>query len=360
MSSSEAKTFRIWYAVREALEDRPRPTPAERRAGRGPARRRSSAADDILGRVQERSAISRRRLLGVAALLPLAGCSPPEPGPPAPPAASLSPSPSATVAPAAAKHDRLTALERRYDARLGVYALDTATGTTITHRADERFAFCSTFKALAAAAVLARNPPAHLDEVVTYTEADLVGHAPVTGRHVAKGMTIRQLCDAAVRYSDGTAGNLLLRDLGGPAGLTAYARSLGDRITRMDRTEPALTSAVPGDPRDTTSPRALGGDLEKIVLGDALPAAPRAFLRGLLERNTTGDARIRAGLPRGWTVADKTGTGGHGTANDIAVAWPPGGAPLVIALMSSKDTAGAQHDEDLLAEAARYVAKTLA
>ena len=294
----------------------------------------------------------------MAALLPLAGCSTPEPRPAAAPSAP--PSPSVAAASAGAKHDHLVRLERRHGARLGVYALDTARGRTIAHRADERFAFCSAFKALAAAAVLAGNPPAHLDTVVTYTEDDLMRHAPVTRRHVAKGMTIRHLCDAAVRHSDGTAGNLLLRDLGGPGRLTAYARSLGDTVTRMDRTEPAITSAVPGDPRDTTSPRAIGGDLQKVVLGDALPAARRAFLRDLLERNTTGDARIRAGLPRGWTVADKTGTGGHGTANDIAVAWPPGGAPLVIALMSSKAAEDAEPDEDLLAEAARYVAKTLA
>ncbi|WP_431968742.1 class A beta-lactamase [Nocardia sp. bgisy134] len=295
-----------------------------------------------------RPLLTRRGLLGAAAFLPLAGCA----TAPAPPAA-------APATPTEINHERLDELERQFDARLGVYALATGTGATITHRADERFAFCSTFKGLAAAAVLHRNPLSHLDTVVSYTEADLLKSASVTSRHVATGMTIRDLCDAAVRFSDGTAGNLLLRDLGGPAELTAYARSLGDTVTRMDRIEPAITEATPGDPRDTTSPRALGTDYQRIVLGDALPADKRAFLRDLLEHNTTGAQRIRAGVPQGWTVADKTGTGDYGTLNDIGIVWPPGSAPLVIALMSSKATVDARYDQALLAQAATYVVDTL-
>lgn len=291
----------------------------------------------------------------MTALLPLAGCARGE-------------KPASTASADAAEkndkkdklHPQLAALERKFDARLGVYALGTGTGETVVHRADERFAFCSTFKGLAAAAVLHRNPLSHLDTVVTYDEDDLMKHSPVTGRHVASGMTIRELCDAAVRHSDGTAGNLLLRDLGGPGRLTAYARSLGDKVTRMDRTEPAITEAAPGDPRDTTSPRAFGTDYRKIVLGDALPSGKRGFLRDLLERNTTGARRIRAGVPASWKVADKTGTGDHGTLNDIAVAWPPRSAPpLVIAIMSSRDSKDAPYDEDLIAEAAAYVSAAL-
>ncbi|MGO4650002.1 class A beta-lactamase [Nocardia sp. 2YAB30] len=254
---------------------------------------------------------------------------------------------------------RLAELERTFDARLGVYALATGTGATVAHRADERFAFCSAFKGLAAAAVLQRNPLSHLDTVVTYTEADLTKNASITPRHVTTGMTIGQLCDAAVRFSDGTAGNLLLRDLGGPTELTAYARSLGDTVTRMDRIEPLITEATPGDPRDTTTPQAFGADYQKIVLGDALPSEKRAFLRDLLERNATGARRIRAGIPQGWTVADKTGTGDYGTLNDIAIVWPPGSAPLVIAIMSSKADRTATYDEKLIAEAAAYVVNTL-
>lgn len=242
-----------------------------------------------------------------------------------------------------------------------MYALATGTGTTIAHRADERFAFCSTFKGLAAAAVLHRNPLSHLDTVITYTEGDLMKNASITEHHVATGMTIRQLCDAAIRYSDGTAGNLLLRDLGGPPQLTEYARSLGDTVTRMDRIEPAITEATPGDPRDTTSPRAFGAIYHKIVAGDALPTDKRAFLRDLLEHNATsaGAQRIRAAVPQGWTVADKTGTGDYGTLNDIAIVWPPNSAPLVIAIMSSKATKDAEYNQALIAEAARYVVATL-
>jgi beta-lactamase class A len=302
--------------------------------------------------------ISRRALLGAATLLPLAGCSK-DTSPASSPSPSRTSSSSSTSA-VSDRHDRLIELEGTFDARLGVHALATGTGTVITHRADERFAFCSTFKALAAAAVLDRNPLSYLDTVVTYTEADLLESSIVTEQHVATGMTIRELCDAAVRHSDGTAGNLLLRDLGGPAELTAYARSLGDTVTRMDRIEPEITEATPGDPRDTSSPQALGADYREIVLGDALPTDKREVLRDLLERNTTGAERIRAGVPHGWTVADKTGTGSYGTINDIAVVWPPRSEPLVIAIMSSRRTRDAAYDESLIAEAAAYVMATLA
>nr|WP_244409933.1 class A beta-lactamase [Streptomyces albofaciens] len=251
-------------------------------------------------------------------------------------------------------------MERKYDARLGVYALATGTGATVAHRADERFAFCSTFKGLAAAAVLHRHPLSHLDTIVTYTEADLMKHAPITRKHVTSGMTVGQVCDAAIRFSDGTAGNLLLREIGGPGQLTAFTRSLGDTVTRMDRTEPAITEATPGDPRDTSSPRAFGTDYQKVVLGNVLAADKRAFLRDLLERNETGARRIRAAVPRGWTVADKTGTGDYGTLNDIAVVWPAKSAPpLLISIMSSKSAEDAAYDQALIAEAAEYVVHTL-
>ncbi|MCW6006190.1 class A beta-lactamase [Micromonospora sp. CPCC 205371] len=292
----------------------------------------------------------------MAALAPLAGCAGGTGTPPPAPAAT---SPTAPIATPEARHERLTALERKYGARLGVYALATGTGASIAHRADERFAFCSTFKAVAAAAVLYRNPLSHLDTLVRYGEKDLMKSSAITRRHLATGMTIRQLCDAAVRYSDGTAGNLLLRDLGGPAELTAFVRGLGDTVTRMDRWEPEITTAVPGDARDTTSPRALGDTYRTFVLEGILPSDKRAFLRDLLERSVTGAQRIRAGVPRDWTVADKTGTGDYGTVNDIAIAWPPGTEPLLISILSSKSTKDAKYDQPLVAEAAAYVAETL-
>ncbi|ALG09215.1 class A beta-lactamase [Kibdelosporangium phytohabitans] len=305
--------------------------------------------------------LTRRTLLAATALTPLAGCtSPATPAPPAPSAPSAPPATTSAAPPAPDEH--LVALERKYDARLGVFALNTSTGASVAHRADERFAFCSTFKGLAAAAVLHRNPMSHLDTLVRYAEGDLLKSGVVTSQHVATGMTIRQLCDAAIRFSDGTAGNLLLRDLGGPQQLTDYLRGLGDTVTRMDRTEPAIVEATPGDPRDTATPRSLGTDYQKIVLGDALPEDKRALLRDLMERPATqaGAQRVRAGLPKDWRVADKTGTGDYGTLNDIALVWPPGKPPLLIAIMSSKAAKDAKYDhQPMLAEAASYAATAL-
>ncbi|HEX7305858.1 class A beta-lactamase [Lentzea sp.] len=298
----------------------------------------------------------RRAVLKTFALLPLAGCAaaPPPPATTAP--ATTTTTTTTTTSAAPVRHDALFALEKKFDARLGVFAA--GAGRTVEHRADERFAFCSTFKGLAAAAVLHRNPMAHLDTVIAYTDADLMKSSAITRQHVATGMSLRDLCDAAVRYSDGTAGNLLLRDLGGPAELTRYLRELGDTETRMDRAEPDITSATPGDPRDTATPRALGTDYRRLVLGDALAPEKRAFLTGLLERSTTGAKRVRAGVPRGSRVANKTGTGSYGTVNDIAVVWPPGREPVLVAIMSSK-AADTEYDEALVAEAAAYVLETL-
>ncbi|MFI9595966.1 class A beta-lactamase [Nonomuraea sp. NPDC052265] len=312
---------------------------------------------------------SRRALLRVTALLPLAACGtgvrraaepPASPSAASPPASSAAASPAAVTPSARPTADvRLAALERRHGARLGVYALDTGTGTTLAHRADERFAFCSTFKALAAAAVLHRKPLSHLDDRVTFTGADVNSFSPITQHHVADGMTVRQLCDAAIRYSDGTAGNLLMRDIGGPARLTAFLRGLGDTVSRVDHYEPELNRMGPKNPRDTTTPRAIAADYREILLGDVLPPAKRALLEEWLRGTTTGTARIRAGLPKGWKLAHKTGTGDYGRANDIAVVWPPGGAPLVVAVMSDRPGYGTPPEEALIAEATRVIVHSL-
>ncbi|CAM3237952.1 class A beta-lactamase [Stackebrandtia soli] len=258
------------------------------------------------------------------------------------------------------RDQRMLELEEGYDARLGVYAFNTGTGAVLAHRPDERFAFCSVFKALVTAAVLHHNPMSRLDELIRYTEDDLMASSFVTREHVDTGMTIGQLSDAAVRFSDGTAGNLLLKDLGGPDRLTDYTRLLGDRVTRMDRYEPDIVTAIPGDPRDTSSPLSLAKDLDTLVLGRALSRGKRAFLRDLLERNTTGSARVKAALPPRWRIGNKTGTGDYGTLNDIAVVWPPDAAPLVLAIMSSKETHDAEGVETVIAEAAEHVFATIA
>jgi beta-lactamase class A len=306
----------------------------------------------------------RRVAVSVAALLalaPLAACSATKPPTAAPPEQAVAtPSSPVTAAPRATPaRPNFARLEARFDARLGVYAIDTGTGHTVAYRADERFAYASTFKALAAGAVLAATTTAELDQVVRYTKADVVAYSPITERHAGTGMTLRELAEAAVRYSDNTAGNLLLKRLGGPAGFARALRDLGDQVTRPERTEPALNQAVPGDRRDTSTPRALATDLRAYVLGDALSAADRALLTEWLKGNTTGDELIRAGVPAGWQVGDKTGSGGYGTRNDIAVLWPPDGAPLVLAILSSRDKKGAEYDEELIVQATKMTINAL-
>jgi beta-lactamase class A len=294
---------------------------------------------------------SRRALLVAAALLPLAGCGRSVSAPPSPVPSRRSAGPPDL--------SRFVALERKHRSRLGVYALATGTGATVAYRADQRFAFCSTFKTLAAAAVLHRNPLSHLDKRIAFTRADVDSISPITEKHIASGMTVRQLCDAAIRYSDGTAGNLLMRDIGGPARLTAYLRELGDTVSRMDDYEPELNRMRPKDPRDTTTPRAIAADYQKLVLGDALTADKRALLKDWLSRTLTGAERIRAGLPKGWLVADKTGTGDYGRTNDIAIVWPPHTAPLVVAIMSDRSGYSAPAEDALVAEATRQVVSYL-
>ena len=253
--------------------------------------------------------------------------------------------------------DALAALEARIPGRLGVYALDTATGATVTHRADERFLLCSTGKVLTVAAVLKRgeSEPGLLDRVIRYDPSDVLEWAPVTSQHVAEGMTVSQLCDAAITVSDNTAANLLVRLLGGPQAVTTYARTLGDDVTRVDRIEPDLNVTAPGDERDTSTPTQMATNLRTLVLGDALNDDSRRRLTDLLKANTTGDQTIRAGAPGDWVVGDKTGSGGYGTRNDIAVIWPPNRAPIVIAVLSSRDEKDADYDDALIAEATKVV-----
>ncbi|MEO3772076.1 class A beta-lactamase [Micromonospora sp. B9E7] len=250
-------------------------------------------------------------------------------------------------------------LEERFDARLGVYAIDTGTGRTVGYRADERFAYSSTFKALAAAEVLDETTDAELDRVVRYSADDLVTYSPITEQHVADGMTLRAIADAAVRYSDNTAGNLLLRQLGGPQKFEQELREVGDRVTDPARYETVLNEARPGDRRDTSSARALARDLRAYAVGDVLEPADRDVLTGWLRGNTTGGELIRAGVPDGWVVGDKTGAGGYGTRNDIAVIWPPDRAPIVLAVLSSRDEKDASYDNALIARATEVAIATL-
>ncbi|MEU2245613.1 class A beta-lactamase [Streptomyces sp. NPDC019224] len=235
---------------------------------------------------------------------------------------------------------RLRELERAHDARVGAFAYNVVTGAAVRHRADERFPMLSTFKTLAAAAVLRDldRDGEVLEKVIHYTEADCVSDSPVTDtpEHLASGLSVARLCDAAIGDSDNTAGNLLLRELGGPGAVTRFARSLGDRVTRLDRWEPVLNSAEPGRVTDTTSPSAIARDYARLVLGDVLEPRDRERLTHWLLNCRTSGTRFRAGLPPEWTVADKTGGGSYGSCNDVGVAWTPEGAPVVLAVLTTK------------------------
>jgi beta-lactamase class A len=250
-------------------------------------------------------------------------------------------------------------LESEFDARLGVYAVDIGTKRIITYRPDERFAYASTYKALAAGAVLQQNSIDNLDEKINYTSDDLVTYSPVTKLHVESGMTLRELSEAAVRYSDNTAGNLLLKQLGGPDGFETALRQIGDNVTNSDRFEPDLNAAIPGDSRDTSTPRAIATSLQKFTASDLLPVEKRKLLTDWMQGNATGDALIRAGVPKGWKVGDKSGAGSYGTRNDIAIVWPPNRAPIIIAVLSSRDTQNATYDNALIAEAAKVALNAL-
>jgi len=224
-------------------------------------------------------------------------------------------------------NERLAAIEAREGGRLGVAVLDAGGGAGLAHRAGERFPMCSTFKLLAAAAVLERvdRGKEKLDRVIHYGPGDLLDYAPVAKAHVADGgMTLGNLCAAAIDWSDNTAANLILDAIGGPAGFTAFVRSLGDPVTRLDRNEPNLNASVPGDERDTTTPMAMAEDAQKALLGNVLSDASRAQLEAWLVSDKVGDKRLRAGLPASWGIGDKTGSGDHGTANVVAIIRPPG------------------------------------
>jgi beta-lactamase class A len=257
---------------------------------------------------------------------------------------------------------RLAAIEARIGGRIGVSALDTSNSKRLDYRAEERFPMCSTFKFLAAAAVLKRvdEKKENLDRFVRYSAKDILEYAPVTKQHLKDGgMTLGALCAAAIEQSDNTAGNLLLDAIGGPAGLTDFARNLGDKITRLDRKEPDLNSSIPGDDRDTTSPRSMLGDMTRLLTGDVLSQSSRRQLEDWLQGNKTGGDMIRAGVPKNWIIGDKTGRGSNGATNDIAIVRPPGRAPILLAIYSVGSKASANDRAAAIAEVAKVVAESL-
>ena len=305
--------------------------------------------------------------LAAATVLAVAGCSgssAPEASPGTSAPASSDPVPSTPVPSAPAVADpavgaALAALEGEFGVRLGVFAVDTGSGQVVEHRADEAFPYASTYKALAAAAVLDRTTDAQLDEVVGYTAGDLVTHSPVTELHAGTGLPLREMLAAALQVSDNTAGNLLFDRLGGTAGFEQALRELGDTVTSADRYEPDLNTAVPGDGRDTSTPRALAADLRAVAVDDALDPGDRAALLGWMPSSTTGAGLVRAGVPAGWEVADKSGTAAYGSRNDLAVVAPPGRAPVVLAVLSTHPEADAEPSDAVIARATELVVSTL-
>jgi len=253
-------------------------------------------------------------------------------------------------------------LERKSGGSLGVALFDTRTGARLDYRAERPFPMCSTVKLLIAGAVLARidRGADRLDRRIRVADADLLSHAPVTKSRVGgDGMSLEELCAAAITVSDNTAANLLLDTIGGPSGLNAFARSIGDDVTRLDRSEPDLSEALPDDPRDTTTPSMMVADMQALVLGSALAPTSRARLVAWLVGNRTGDARLRAGLPKHWRVGDKTGTGGFGTTNDVGIIWPPQRAPFLVAAYLTGSPAPPEERDATIAAVGRAVAATL-
>ncbi|MGI8248803.1 MULTISPECIES: class A beta-lactamase Bla1 [Bacillus] len=254
-----------------------------------------------------------------------------------------------------ATHKEFSQLEKKFDAQLGVYAIDTGTNETIAYRPNERFAFASTYKALAAGVLLQQNSIDTLNEVIKFTKEDLVDYSPITEKHIDTGMTLGEIAEAAVRYSDNTAGNILFHKIGGPKGYEKALRQMGDRVTMSDRFETELNEAIPGDIRDTSTAKAIATNLKDFTVGNALPDDKRKVLTDWMKGNATGDKLIRAGVPTDWVVGDKSGAGSYGTRNDIAIVWPPNRAPIIIAILSSKDEKEAIYDNQLIKEAAEVV-----
>lgn len=258
---------------------------------------------------------------------------------------------------------RFAAIEATTGGRLGVAVWDTGSGLRAGQRADERFPLCSTFKVLAAGAVLQRVDAGHEDLArrIRFGKDQLVHYSPVTELHAdGAGMSLGEICAAALDYSDNTAGNLLLETLGGPPAITRFARSLGDPVTRLDRSETSLNDALPGDPRDTTSPKAMLRDLHALLLGNVLSPASRGQLLAWMTACTTGARRLRAGVPADWQVADKTGSGDHGTANDIGILAPPGRAPVLVTVYLTQTRLAWAQLDPVIAEVGAAVAAVAA
>ena len=274
------------------------------------------------------------------------------------PSGNLSQAATTTKAPADAQlADALARIERRSGGQLGVEVWHTGSGRRWGHRRDERFPMCSSFKLLLAGAALhqAAAGALRLDEQLAYSRADLQPWSPVTEGLLAEGsMAVAALCAATLATSDNTAANLLLARLGGPTAVTTFLRSLGDPVTRLDRYEPEMNTPHPE--WDSSAPRAMAHSLHALLLGDVLAPPHRARLKAWLQASVTGGRRLKAGLPAGWSIAEKTGTSDSGSTNDIGVVWSPRGEPLVVAAFIRNSRAPHGQREAALADVGRLAA----
>lgn len=294
--------------------------------------------------------LPRRTLLVGGLAVALAGCST---------TARTAPPPTTSSAPMPQDAD-LAALEQKFGGRLGFYALDTGSGQSVAYRADERFLMCSTHKVLVVAAILAlrQQQPGLLDRVIHYDKSQVLEYAPITSQHTS--MKVSELCEATLKVSDNTADNLLITLLQGPPAVTAFARTLGDNTTRLDRLEPDLNVGAPGDERDTTKPPVFASDLHEVTLGESLDAAGRELLVNWMKSSTTGLDLVRGSLPKGWVAADKSGSGAHGEVNDVAVVWPPNHAPLVFTAFTAPTDPQSTAGRATIGEATAIAVKKLA
>ncbi len=254
-------------------------------------------------------------------------------------------------------HQEIKTIEQKSNSRLGVSAIDTETGQLIEYRSQERFPFCSTFKVMGVAAILKANisDKSLLNREIHYMKKDLVEYSPITEKHIGDGMTVAELCHATITTSDNTAMNLLMHILGGPEAVSHFARTIGDDRFNLTRWEPDLNSAIPGEKENTTTPKAMRVSLQKLLLGSVLETKQKALLQNWLTHNTTGDHRIRAGVPKHWTVADKTGTGGYGTTNDIGILYPPRCKPIVLVVYFTQKEKNATANEAVIASVTKVL-----
>lgn len=256
----------------------------------------------------------------------------------------------------------LKKLEEKYGATLGIYAVNTADNQKISYNDQERFAYVSTYKAMAGGLLLKNLTSEQLNKRVYFSKADLVEYSPITEKHVESGMTVKEIINAAMTYSDNTAGNILFHQLSGPKGYQKALAKIGDKTTQADRFEPELNEAVPGDKRDTTTPGAMAKGLSFLITKGNMASDRLDYFKQTLIDNTTGDKLIRAGVPDGYTVGDKTGAGSYGTRNDIAVIYPKekDAKPLVWVIYSKKSGKDDAYNDQLIADAAKVLSNYFA